>query len=95
MGKKFQPIQDRVVIQPIHEDVTQGGVIIPDTSQDGILQGTVIAVGPGLLLITGEHGAMQCKPGDVVYYSRMTAQRFDDEDNLYVVKESELLTIVK
>lgn len=91
----YTPIGDRLVIQPVTQDVSLGGVIMPEMSQEGINQATVVAAGPGMLLISGEHGPMQCKVGDTVVYMKMTAKRIDEEENLLVVKESEILTIIK
>jgi chaperonin GroES len=93
----FLPIEDNVVIQQITDTgQTSGGVIIPDTTQEGTLQGTVIAVGPGRNLENGDRTRMQCKVGDTVIYPKFGARELeiDGEDYLFI-KEKELLTILE
>jgi co-chaperonin GroES (HSP10) len=95
MENKFQPIGDRVVVKPLSQDVSSGGVIMPDVSQEGINKAEVVAVGPGMLLLDGVRGSMQCSVGDTVVYTKISAKKFDEDENLYVVKENDLLTIIK
>lgn len=47
-AKRLIPLFDRVLIlkaEPITK--TKGGIVIPEKSQGRVLQGTVVAVGPG------------------------------------------------
>jgi chaperonin GroES len=92
--KSYRPINDRLVVRPIQEDITSGGVILPDSSLDNIQYAEVLAVGPGLLLISGNRGDMISTVGDIIAYSRMSAKKIDDDENIYVISESEVLTIV-
>ena len=58
----FKPINDNVIIKPIDaQDVTFGGVIIPDTSQEATMVAEVIATGPGAVLLDGKRHDMQTK----------------------------------
>jgi len=93
----FLPIDDYVVLQRASAaGQTTGGVIIPDTTQEGTLQGEVIAVGPGRNLENGDRTRMQCKPGDIVVYPSYGAKELeiDDEDYL-IIREKDLLTILE
>jgi len=92
----MKPISDKVVLKPVDaQDVTTGGVIIPDTSQEATMVGEIIAVGPGFHLMSGERGSMQTKVGDHVVYPKGGARKFDHEGEEYlVIREPELLTIV-
>ena len=60
MATKLSPLADRVVVQPLEEEVTtKGGIILPDTAtKEKPQEGTIIAVGPGKLLDDGKNS--QC-----------------------------------
>ena len=48
MSAKLQPLADRLVVKPIQkEEMTKGGIIIPDTAKEKPQEGEVVAVGPG------------------------------------------------
>ena len=93
----FLPIEDNVVLQKSTETgQTAGGVIIPDTTQEGTLSGEVIAVGPGRNLENGDRTHMQCKIGDIVVYPKYGAKELEiDGDDYLIIKEKELLTILE
>jgi chaperonin GroES len=66
----LRPLGDRIVVEPGEaEDVTQGGIVLPDTARKRPREGEVLAVGPGKLLENGERAAMEVSVGDVVVYS--------------------------
>ena len=55
MATKLQPLGDRVVVKPLpKEEVTKGGIVLPDTVKEKPQEGEVIAVGPGKLLENGQ-----------------------------------------
>ena len=91
------PISDKIVIKKIDDaDVTSGGVIMPDTTQEAIVKGEVIAVGPGPLLQGGTRGNMQTKVGNIVYYPRFAGKKLEvSREEFIVVREDEILTIYK
>ena len=93
----FLPIEDNLIIQKVTDDgQTSGGVIIPDTTQEGTLQGVVIAVGPGRNLENGERTRMQCKVDDVIVYPKYGAKELEiDGEEYMIIKEKELLTILE
>jgi chaperonin GroES len=93
----FLPIEDNVVLQKATETgQTAGGVIIPDTTQEGTLQGEIIAVGPGRNLENGDRTHMQCKVGDIVVYPKYGARELEiDNEDYLIIKEKELLTILE
>lgn len=44
----LKPLGDRVVVKPSEpEEVTKGGIILPDTAKEKPVEGEIIAVGPG------------------------------------------------
>lgn len=93
MAIKLQPLGDRVVVQPsTEEDVTKGGIILPDTAKEKPQRGVVIAVGPGRLDEEGKRIPMEVKKGDKVIYSKYAGSEIkqDDEDVL-ILRESDIL----
>jgi len=93
MTVKLQPLADRVVVKPIErEEVTKGGIVLPDTVKEKPQEGEVIAVGPGRLSEDGKRIAMDVKVGDRIIYSKYggTEITIDDEE-LIVLRESDIL----
>jgi chaperonin GroES len=93
MAEKIEPLGDRVVLKPIpREEMSKGGVILPDTVKEKPQEGEVIAVGPGRLSEDGTRIAMELKRGDRVIYARYagTELKLDDEE-LVILRESDIL----
>ena len=93
MAVKLQPLADRVVIKPIErEEVTKGGIILPDTVKEKPQEGKVIAVGPGRLSEDGKRIAMDVKVGDVVIYRKYSGTEYKIEDEeVIILSENEIL----
>jgi chaperonin GroES len=67
---KIEPLGDRVVIKPTpKEEVSKGGIVLPDTAKEKPQEGKIIAVGPGRLTEEGNRIAMEVKKGDKVITS--------------------------
>ena len=93
MAVKLQPLADRLVVKPIErEEVTKGGIVLPDTAQEKPQEGEVIAVGPGRLSEDGKRIAMEVQVGDVVVYTKYggTEIKIEDEE-LVILRESDIL----
>ena len=68
---KIRPLDDRIVVEPIDaEEMTAGGIVLPDSAQEKPQRGTVLAVGPGKLMDSGERGALAISVGDEVIYGK-------------------------
>jgi chaperonin GroES len=97
MAIKLQPLADRVVVKPIErEEVTKGGIVLPDTIKERPQEGKVAAVGPGRLSDDGKRITMDVKVGDIVVYTKYggTELKIDDEE-LMILRESDILAIKK
>ena len=95
MAVKLQPLADRLVIKPIErEEVTKGGIVLPDTAKEKPQEGKVVAVGPGRKSEDGKLIPMDVKVGDIVVYSKYGGidYKLDDEDVL-ILRESDILAI--
>ena len=93
MAINLQPLADRLVVKPTEkEEVTKGGIFLPDTAKEKPQEGEVIAVGPGRLSEDGKRIAMDVKVGDIVIYARYggTEIKVDDEE-LIILRESDIL----
>ena len=93
MAIKLEPLADRLVVRPIErEEVTKGGIVLPDTAKEKPQEGEVLAVGPGRLSEDGKRIAMDVKVGDIVIYAKYggTEIKIDDEE-LLILSESNIL----
>ena len=93
MAAKLQPLGDRVVVQPIpKEEVTKGGIVLPDTAKEKPQEGKVIAVGPGRLTDDGKRIVMDVKVGDIVIYAKYGGTEIkEDDEELMILRESDIL----
>jgi chaperonin GroES len=93
---KIEPLDDRVVVEPIEaEKITKGGIVLPDSAKEKPVKGKVVATGPGRLLETGKRVEVAVKKGDVVVYARYggTEVEIDGKDYM-ILRESDLLAKV-
>ncbi|HNQ22384.1 MAG TPA: co-chaperone GroES [Phycisphaerae bacterium] len=93
---KFRPMDDRVLVEPSEADeVTTGGIILPDTAREKPQRGTILAVGPGKLLDSGKRGEMGVRIGDEVFYGKYSGTEIEYGPSKYVViRESDILAVV-
>ena len=67
MAMNLKPLADRVVVKPmVKEEVTKGGIVLPDTVKEKPQEGEIVAVGPGKLGDDGKRIEMEVKKGDRV-----------------------------
>ena len=93
MAIKLQPLGDRVVVQPSQEEeVSKGGIILPDTAKEKPQRGVIIAVGPGRLDEEGKRIPMEVKKGDKVIYSKYAGSEIKQDDKeVLILRESDIL----
>lgn len=93
MAIKLQPLGDRVVVQPSEEEeITKGGIILPDTAKEKPQRGVIIAVGPGRLDDEGKRIPMEVKKGDKVIYSKYAGSEIKQDDKeVLILRESDIL----
>jgi chaperonin GroES len=92
----LRPLGDKIVVAPSDaEDKSAGGIYLPDNAKSKPQEGTVIAVGGGRILDSGERNTLSVKVGDVVIYSKYGGTEFKlngkevmilDEDQIYAIK---------
>ncbi|MBL7140459.1 MAG: co-chaperone GroES [Planctomycetes bacterium] len=94
---KIEPLEDRVVVEPLEaEEVTKGGIVLPDTAKERPQEGKVVAVGPGKMLETGERAKPAVKKGDTVVYAKYGGMEIEVDGKEYLIlRESDILAVVE
>lgn len=92
----IKPIGDRVVIEPTSaEEVSKGGIVLPDTAKEKPQEGKVVAAGPGKRLENGKIAEMEVKEGDKVIYSKYGGSEVKIGDKEYMIlREDDILAII-
>lgn len=93
---KLKPLGNRVVVEPIEqEEMTAGGIVLPETAKEKPQKGTVKAAGPGERDEDGKHIAMDVKEGDTVLFAKYSGTEIKvDGKKLLILRETDLLAIV-
>ncbi|MFA5604987.1 MAG: co-chaperone GroES [Dehalococcoidales bacterium] len=89
----LQPLADRVVVKPIErEEMTKGGIVLPDTAKERPMEGEIVAAGPGKMTEDGKRIAMDVKVGDIVVYAKYGGTEFKIDGQEYMIlNESQIL----
>lgn len=97
MSLKLKPLGNRVVIEPAEsEEVTAGGIVLPETAKEKPQKGTVIAAGPGDRDESGKRIPMDVKEGDSVLFAKYAGTEFKlDGKKLLILRETDLLAILE
>jgi len=93
---KIRPLHDRVLVKRVEEEqVSRGGIFIPDTAKEKPMRGQVVAVGVGKTLKSGDIQGLSVQEGDVVLYSKYagTEVKLDGEEHL-IMREDDILGIL-
>jgi chaperonin GroES len=93
---KLRPLDDRVVVETLEaEQMTAGGIVLPDAAQEKPQRGKVIATGPGKLLDSGNRGELSVKIGDEVIFGKYGGSEVEVEGEEYkILRESDILAKV-
>ena len=90
----FKPLGNRIVVEPLEKDeqMSAGGIYIPDTAKEKPQEGKVVAVGEGRLSDDGKRVPMEVKVGDIVVYSKYGGTEYTEGDTEYLVlREDDVL----
>jgi len=96
MSMTLKPLGNRVVVEPLEqEEVTAGGIVLPETAKEKPQKGTVLSVGPGERDDKGKYIPMDVKDGDTVLFAKYAGTEIKvDGKKLLILRESDLLAIV-
>jgi chaperonin GroES len=92
----LRPLEDRVVVRPLEaEEMTAGGIVLPDAAKEKPQRGKVLATGPGKLLDSGNRGELSVKVGDEVIFGKYGGSEVEvDGEELKILRESDILAKV-
>jgi chaperonin GroES len=95
---KVKPLSDYVLVEPIkQEEITKGGVLIPETArEDRAIRGKVIAVDPGKLNDKGERIPLSVKEGQIVIFKKYAPDEIKiDDKEYYFIREDDIMAIIE
>lgn len=93
----LKPLNDRILAQRLEkENVSKGGIIIPDTAKEKGGEARVIAVGPGKRDKEGKHIELTVKAGDRVLFGKYSGSEVKIGSEEYIVlREDDVLAILE
>ena len=97
MSMSLKPLGNRVVVEPIEQDeITAGGIVLPETAKEKPQKGKVLSVGPGDRDEDGKRIPMDVSQGDTVLFAKYAGTEIKVEGKkLLILRESDLLAIVE
>lgn len=98
MGKPgIRPLGDKVLIKRLEaEEKTAGGIVLPDTAKEKPKRGTVLSVGDGKLLETGQRSPLQVKKGDQVLFTSYAGTEIKVEgEEMLIMDENDILAVLE
>ena len=96
MSLNLKPLGDRIVVKPLEEEeMTPGGIVLPETAKEKPQKGEVLAIGPGARDDEGNRIAMDVSVGDKVLYAKYGGTEIKmNSDKLLILRESDVLAIL-
>ncbi len=93
----IQPLGDRILVErEASDEVTAGGIVLPESAKDKPSRGTVIAVGDGALLQDGTRSELQLAVGDVVLFTTYGPEELKHGDAEYLLmRENDVLAVIE
>ncbi len=94
---KMKPLGDKVIVKRVDaEEVTAGGIVLPDSAQEKPKRGIVQAVGGGRMLDTGDRSTMTVSRNDEVIFTSYAGTEVKiDGDEYLIMDESDILGVVE
>ena len=94
---KLKPLGGRVIVEPIEqEEMTAGGIILPETAKEKPQEGKILAAGPGERDEDGERIPMEVQVGDRVLYAKYSGTEVKmDGKKLLILRESDILAVLE
>lgn len=93
---RIEPLGSKVVIKRTEADeVTAGGIVLPNAAREKSSQGRILAVGNGWQLDDGSRAPMQVSEGDQVLFSSYAGTEIEiNGDKLLIMNESDILAVM-
>ena len=92
----LQPLGDRLIVEVLEEEeLTESGIVLPDTAKEKPQRGRVLAVGPGARDKDGKRVEMDVAEGDEVVFSKYGGTEIKHgADEILILRESDVLAKV-
>jgi chaperonin GroES len=91
---KVKPCGNKIVVKREEAQVTKGGILLPESAQQKPRQGTVLAVGPGMVDQKGHLKPVEVSVGDRVLFSSYAGVEYKgDHDDYLIVGEDDILAV--
>jgi chaperonin GroES len=96
MAISLKPLGNRVVVEPLEqEEITAGGIVLPETAKEKPQKGTVLSVGPGERDDQGKYIPMDVSVGDVVLFAKYSGTEIKvDNKKVLILRDSDILAKV-
>lgn len=93
----LRPLGDKVIVKRLEADeVTAGGIVLPDSAREKPKRGTVLSVGDGRLLDTGDRQPLSLREGDQVLFSSYAGTEIKvSGDEYLIMDETDVLAVVE
>lgn len=96
MSVNMKPLGNNLIVEPIEEEeMSPGGIVLPDTAKERPQRGVVLAAGPGLRLENGGRQEMDVEEGDKVLFAKYGGTEIEQDDRtLMILSEDDVLAIL-
>jgi chaperonin GroES len=96
MALNLKPLGNRVLVEPIEQDeITAGGIVLPETAKEKPQQGMVLAIGPGTRDEDGKRIPMDVAKGDKILFAKYSGTEIKMDGKKYLIlREEDILAIV-
>lgn len=91
-----RPLNDRILVKRMEEDMTTpGGIIIPDSAKEKPQRGKIVAAGQGRTSEDGKKIPLDVKVGDTILFGKYsgTELKLEGEDYL-MMREEDVLGVI-
>jgi chaperonin GroES len=96
---KVKPLSNNILLEVLQrEQMTKSGIVLPDTVEEKrLMEGKVVAVGPGKMNDDGERIPMSVSVGDTVLVKKpYSPDEIEEGDKKFlIVEESDVIGIVE
>ena len=94
---RSEPLDDKVVVKRTEaEEVTAGGIVLPEAAREAPQEGRILSVGNGRLLDDGSRSHLQVSEGDRVLFSSYAGTEIElGSGKLLIMNESDILAVLQ
>jgi chaperonin GroES len=91
-----KPLGDKILVKRLEaEEVTRGGIVLPDSAKEKPKEGRVVEVGPGKVLDDGKRGVPQVKKDDRILFTSYAGTEIKIDGKEYLImSEDDVLAVV-